>query len=227
MGRGVSIELPGHGTSPRRAETRSRYDHFLLGQLRWGNTAVGSSSVGETFPIVLNILSDIYTDDGSTHRAFFVQGISSMSSVPPSPQAPSPRSQTDCPSLPLNPSKLVEKIALGEQPADIDIPDNYVAYTLRKERELPPLTWSNFYTRFNYVSLIALTATPAIAIYGICTTKLRWETALFAIFYYFITGLGTSFLYLLSSVWEWERPEGSLVCFLYLSHCHTLGEYIE
>lgn len=118
-----------------------------------------------------------------------------MSSVPPSPQAPSPRSQTDCPSLPLNPSKLVEKIALGEQPADIDIPDNYVAYTLRKERELPPLTWSNFYTRFNYVSLIALTATPAIAIYGICTTKLRWETALFAIFYYFVTGLGTSFLY--------------------------------
>lgn len=92
----------------------------------------------------------------------------------------------------MNPSKLVEKLAFGEQPIDIDIPDNYVAFTLKKERELPPLSWSNFYTRFNYVSLIVLTATPAMAIYGMCTTKLRWETALFSVLYYFITGLGKS-----------------------------------
>lgn len=115
-----------------------------------------------------------------------------MSSVPPSRQAKPPPSKADCPSLPLNPSKLVEKLAFGEQPIDIDIPDNYVAFTLKKERELPPLSWSNFYTRFNYVSLIVLTATPAMAIYGMCTTKLRWETALFSVLYYFITGLGKS-----------------------------------
>ena len=77
-----------------------------------------------------------------------------------------------------------------ELPADINIPDNYVDYTLKNTKPLPPVSWNNWWKELNYLSLAILTITPSIALYGAFTTKLRWETAIFATFYYFVTGLG-------------------------------------
>ena len=97
-------------------------------------------------------------------------------------------------SPPLSPKS--EKAALGakelkeETPADLNIPDNYVAHTLRTTKPRPPVTWENWYNELNYLSLAILTITPAIAFSGLYFVKLRWETAAFAIFYYFVTGLG-------------------------------------
>ena len=98
-----------------------------------------------------------------------------MSSVPPSA---------------FNASKLDKDLRQSELPADLNIPDNYVDYTLKNTKPLPPVTWSNFLENINYLSLAVLVATPTIAFYGAFTTKLRWETAAFAVFYYFVTGLG-------------------------------------
>ncbi|KII91173.1 hypothetical protein PLICRDRAFT_37880, partial [Plicaturopsis crispa FD-325 SS-3] len=77
-----------------------------------------------------------------------------------------------------------------EKPADQDIPDNYVSYTLKNQKPLPPLNWSNWYTELNWLNVVILCVTPIIGIVGAYHTKLRWQTALFSVFYYFVTGLG-------------------------------------
>ena len=78
----------------------------------------------------------------------------------------------------------------AELPADHNIPDNYVDYTLKNTKPLPPVTWANLLNNLNYLSLAILIITPSIALYGAFTTNLRWKTAAFAVFYYFVTGLG-------------------------------------
>ncbi|KAG8698406.1 hypothetical protein FRC08_005954 [Ceratobasidium sp. 394] len=75
-------------------------------------------------------------------------------------------------------------------PVDIDIPDNYVQHTLETTKPLPPVTLSNWWKELNYISCIALSATPLIALYGSLTTPLQTKTAIFAVFWYFVTGLG-------------------------------------
>ena len=87
-------------------------------------------------------------------------------------------------------AKLDNNLREAEIPADLNIPDNYVDYTLKNTRPLPPVTWNNWWKELNYLSLAILTIAPSISLYGAYTTKLRWETAIFAIFYYFVTGLG-------------------------------------
>jgi stearoyl-CoA desaturase (Delta-9 desaturase) len=87
-------------------------------------------------------------------------------------------------------AKLDNDLRQAEIPADLNIPDNYVDYTLKNTKPLPPITWNNWWKELNYLSLAILTIAPAISLYGALTTKLRWETAIFAIFYYFVTGLG-------------------------------------
>ena len=98
-----------------------------------------------------------------------------MSSVPPSAR---------------DGARLDNNLREAELPADINIPDNYVDHTLKNTKPLPPVTWNNFWKELNYLSLAILTITPSVALYGAFTTKLRWETAAFAVFYYFVTGLG-------------------------------------
>lgn len=98
-------------------------------------------------------------------------------------------------SPPLSPKSdkplLNEKIDKSYVPADIDIPDNYVQYTLKNTKPRPPVTWSNFLTELDYVNVAVLTITPSIAIWGLVSgVPLRWQTALFAVFYYYVTGLG-------------------------------------
>jgi hypothetical protein len=78
-------------------------------------------------------------------------------------------------------------------PADIDIPDNYVSHTLKTQKPLPPLDWNNWYRELNWLNVAILSATPFISFVGAYFTKLRWETAVFSIFYYYVTGLGSCF----------------------------------
>lgn len=77
-----------------------------------------------------------------------------------------------------------------EIPADANIPDNYVQYTLKKEKALPPLTLNNFMRELNWLNVVILCVTPVLGVVGVCYTKLYWKTAAFAVFYYYLTGLG-------------------------------------
>ncbi|KAK0232919.1 delta 9-fatty acid desaturase protein [Armillaria fumosa] len=75
-------------------------------------------------------------------------------------------------------------------PIDINIPDNYVQHTLTTTKPLPPIALSNILNEINWLSFTILTSTPIMGVIGACYTRLRWETAIWAIAYYFITTLG-------------------------------------
>ncbi|PSR76201.1 hypothetical protein EW026_g6680 [Hermanssonia centrifuga] len=77
-----------------------------------------------------------------------------------------------------------------EVPADLNIPDNYVTWTLKNQKPLPPITLENVLQNIQWLTFAILTITPSIAIWGLFNVKLRWETALWSVIYYFITGLG-------------------------------------
>lgn len=72
----------------------------------------------------------------------------------------------------------------------MNIPDNYVAWTLKNQKPLPPITWDNWWKELNYLSLSILTITPMIALWGAFRVHLRWETAVWSVIYYYMTGLG-------------------------------------
>ena len=67
---------------------------------------------------------------------------------------------------------------------------NYVRKVLAKERPLPPITLSTLPQNIEVISTLALTVVPALAIYGALYTPLKWQTFVWAIVYYFYTGLG-------------------------------------
>ncbi|KAI0790362.1 delta9-fatty acid desaturase [Abortiporus biennis] len=94
------------------------------------------------------------------------------------------------PTPPLTPPAKNGKDWKDEQPADINLPDNYVAWTIKNQKELPPITLQNLLQNIQWISLLVLTITPSIAIWGLLNVKLRWETFVWSIVYYFITGLG-------------------------------------
>ncbi|KAJ1301935.1 hypothetical protein OPQ81_000774 [Rhizoctonia solani] len=75
-------------------------------------------------------------------------------------------------------------------PSDIDIPDNYVQHTLATTKPLPPVTIHNWWKELNHINCFFIFVTPLIALYGALTTSLQLKTACFAIFWYFVTGLG-------------------------------------
>ena len=79
-----------------------------------------------------------------------------------------------------------------EEPADLNIPDNYVSWTLRNQKALPPVTWGNLIQNVQWLTFTILVGTPAIAIWGITHVHLRWETFLWSALYYLFTGLGES-----------------------------------
>lgn len=91
---------------------------------------------------------------------------------------------------PTTPPKSAAEFNAEYIPADIDIPNNYVSHTLKTQKALPPLSWDNWYTELNWLNVGILTLTPVFGLVGAMYTKLRWETALFSVFYYFVTGLG-------------------------------------
>ncbi|KAJ7226350.1 delta 9-fatty acid desaturase protein [Mycena rebaudengoi] len=77
-------------------------------------------------------------------------------------------------------------------PAPIDLPEvqNYVSHMISATKPRPDITWQNFYGELNWFNVILLAFIPAMGIIGAYHTPLRWETALFSVFYYFYTGLG-------------------------------------
>ena len=75
-----------------------------------------------------------------------------------------------------------------DEPSDLHIPDNYVQHTLATVPALPPVQLKNILGEIQWVSFFALTLTPLFALYGAFTTKLHWQTALFSVFWYFVTG---------------------------------------
>lgn len=77
-----------------------------------------------------------------------------------------------------------------EEPIDLNIPDNYVQWVLKNQKELPPITWQTLLSEIKWLDFSILTITPAIALWGIFNVNLRWETAVWSVIYYFITGLG-------------------------------------
>lgn len=55
---------------------------------------------------------------------------------------------------------------------------------------LPPVTLSTLLENIQWVSFLALTVTPSLAIYGLLTTDWNTKTVVWSILYYFMTGLG-------------------------------------
>ncbi|TFK47579.1 delta 9-fatty acid desaturase protein [Heliocybe sulcata] len=112
-----------------------------------------------------------------------------MSSVYPTRKSPPPEMATYTPPL-TPPSNPVKSLKADPEPIDLHIPDNYVQHTLKTQKELPPISWNNWWRELQYLTVAILTITPSLAIYGMFTTKFRWQTALFSVFYYYVTGLG-------------------------------------
>ncbi|KAF7973851.1 hypothetical protein HWV62_14148 [Athelia sp. TMB] len=79
---------------------------------------------------------------------------------------------------------------VDDVPVDADIPDNYVQYTLKKDKALPPVTLENFLSELNWLNVVILCVTPVLGVVGVCYTHLQWKTAAFSVFYYYLTGLG-------------------------------------
>lgn len=75
-------------------------------------------------------------------------------------------------------------------PADLNIPDNYVQHTLKTTKELPPFQWNNILNELNYLNCAILTITPLVGLVGAMYTPLKLKTAVFAVVYYYLTGLG-------------------------------------
>ena len=113
-----------------------------------------------------------------------------MSSVVTSRTTPTKEHSTLTPPMTPPDAKGAKAADKSDLPIDIDIPDNYVAWTLKNQKERPPIGWDNWWKELNYLSLAILTITPSIAIWGALNVPLRWQTAVFSVFYYFVTGLG-------------------------------------
>jgi stearoyl-CoA desaturase (delta-9 desaturase) len=64
--------------------------------------------------------------------------------------------------------------------SDEDIPDNYVSATIAKQKYLPPVTWKNLLWNIQWISFLAITVTPSVAIYGMFTTSWNTKTAIWA-----------------------------------------------
>jgi stearoyl-CoA desaturase (delta-9 desaturase) len=77
-----------------------------------------------------------------------------------------------------------------EQEEEDFVKNNYVARTLLNEPELPPITWSNWYKEVNWPQATFLCLEPFVALYGLFTTGFMWQTVIFTIIWYFLTGFG-------------------------------------
>ncbi|CAG8759362.1 36976_t:CDS:2, partial [Racocetra persica] len=79
------------------------------------------------------------------------------------------------------------KLPLPPQPAKVEpIKNNPKKWHIRDD----PITWQNWYKHINWLHTSVLLSTPFIALYGFFTTDIQLKTLIWAIIYYFITGLG-------------------------------------
>lgn len=65
--------------------------------------------------------------------------------------------------------------------------NNIVTRSLLNEPELPPITLSNWYKEVNWPQATLLCLEPLIALYGLLTTSLVWQTFAFSVVWYILT----------------------------------------
>ncbi|KAF7320827.1 Delta-9 fatty acid desaturase protein [Mycena chlorophos] len=88
-------------------------------------------------------------------------------------------------------SSLACKTLALSQGATFEDRENYVARKLKNTKPRPPITsWWGLSGEVYWFQLILLTMVPTVGLIGAYYTPLRWETGLFAVLYYFYTGLG-------------------------------------
>uniref|UniRef100_A0A0W0EV16 Acyl-CoA desaturase n=2 Tax=Moniliophthora roreri TaxID=221103 RepID=A0A0W0EV16_MONRR len=99
---------------------------------------------------------------------------------------------TKAPSPVLKVPKKSSPMAAGkeEEPADLNLPDNYVSHVLQTQKSLPPIKWSNILSEIQWISFSVIFGAPVVGFIGAYYTKLRWETLVWSVIYYFCTGLG-------------------------------------
>ncbi|KAJ7339982.1 hypothetical protein DFH08DRAFT_783495 [Mycena albidolilacea] len=88
------------------------------------------------------------------------------------------------------PRKATPPLIKDTSPIVLPEVENYVSHVLKTTKPLPPVTYNNLLSELNWIAVFVLTLPPAVSFIGAYYTKLRWETALFAVSYYFYTGLG-------------------------------------
>lgn len=92
--------------------------------------------------------------------------------------APNHRPRFDLPGI--NRIAGIKPLETSYLPSDADIPDNYVTATIQKQKYLPPVTWKTLIWNIQWISFLAITVTPSIAIYGIFTTNWNTKTAIWS-----------------------------------------------
>ena len=106
------------------------------------------------------------------------------------PTSPKPSRRTPPPEIAALSPPLSPKSEPGMLFSEKNTPRNYVEHTLRTTKALPPIGWDNWWKEMNWLNFAILTITPTIGFVGALSTPLRWQTAAFSVFYYFVTGLG-------------------------------------
>ncbi|CAF0981678.1 unnamed protein product [Adineta ricciae] len=86
--------------------------------------------------------------------------------------------------------QMASRFQASKEEEEDFIKNNYVARTLLNEPQLPPVTWSNWYKHVNWPQATLLCLEPFVALYGLFTTAFMWQTVVFTIIWYFLTGFG-------------------------------------
>lgn len=94
---------------------------------------------------------------------------------------------------------LAKGMETSTEPSD-NVPDNYVQHTLRTQKALPPFRWNIWWKEINWLNFAILIITPIIGFIGMYFTHLQLKTFIFAVIYYYITGLGKQKKNKLSSI---------------------------
>ncbi|KAF8970116.1 delta 9-fatty acid desaturase protein [Flammula alnicola] len=122
---------------------------------------------------------------------------------------------------PISPKSKPFTIAASKKATSTSTPapeqphTNYVEHTLRTEQPLPPLSWSNFHTELNWLNVAIICVMPVLGLLAAYFTPLRWETLAFAVFYYFVTGMGITAGY--HRLWAHRSYNASPVLQYYLA----------
>lgn len=66
--------------------------------------------------------------------------------------------------------------ALDPESDGFQVPENYVTRTVENMKMLPPVTLSNLHQNIQWISFLALTIPPSMAIYGLCTQTMQLKT---------------------------------------------------
>lgn len=94
-----------------------------------------------------------------------------------------------CEASPMPPTP---QVVSKEVPTNQNVPDNYVSWTLKNQKPLPPITLATLFENVEWPTFIVLVLTPSLALYGLFTVHMQWKTFVWSVAYYFFTGLGMS-----------------------------------